>query len=187
MYLLQGGHHKKHFLLWGFFSPLLIVKWLFFWQPKSYHAEASPLTIVNFLWKSNFLFQHLSHRHFTPSQTGSPLFFDYYCERYINVSIFKQTYWVYLSCLGIYHFRADHIVLDSPLRGSCLRKTNSASLSSFQFLSIGWLVVGPWKMSPFLVSISMGIIIVQVLLRQSNCWGFMSEVSLSYLGDTISQ
>lgn len=176
MYLLQGGHCKKHFLLWGFFSPLLIVKWLLFCQPKSYQAEASPLTIVNFFYKNQIVSLPPSLSP-SSSQTGSPLFFDYYCERYINVSIFKQTYWVYLNCLGIYHFRADHIVLDSPLRGSCLRKTNFASLSSFQFLSIGWLVVGPWKMSPFLVSISMGIIIVQILLRQSYCWGFMGEFS----------
>lgn len=129
-----GWPPQKHFLLWGFFSPLLIVKMVTL-------ASPNPTMQKHLLWLLKILFikiklhhfpfpfpfQPLSYRHFTPSQTGSPLLFYYYCERYINVSIFKQTYWVYLSFLGIYHSRADHIVLDSPLRGSCLRKTNSAS------------------------------------------------------------
>lgn len=50
-----------------------------------------------------------------------------------------------------------------------------------------YLVVGPYEDSIFHLSMSICVVLIQVLFSQPCCCGIMAEASLSFLRDIISQ
>lgn len=67
------------------------------------------------------------------------------------------------------------------------KEVNFPSLSGHYLLMPHCLRVGPHRNFPFCHSFSVEIVIVQVLFRQSYCWGAMGVASMSFLRDTTSQ
>lgn len=84
----------------------------------------------------------------------------------------------------MYDFRADHLALDSRLRGSSLEMTNAPSLTVISCCR-SLPRVGPSD-GPFRSSMSVDTAIVQLLLRQLHFGGIMGVASLSFLEHAIS-
>lgn len=85
------------------------------------------------------------------------------------------------------YFRADHLVLVYQFRGSSLGKIIlSHSQHSLVVSSSSSRLNTPWDFF-FYVSMSAGIIHVQILLRQPCRWDVVSLTFLAFLGNVISQ
>lgn len=67
-----------------------------------------------------------------------------------------------------------------------LGKTLSYSKHSLVVCSSFPTVEASWALSPFHISVSIGIILVQVRFRQPCWWDFIWVVSLTFLGNTSS-
>lgn len=63
----------------------------------------------------------------------------------------------FVHSIVLYDFRAEHLVLESPLRGSFLRKTNSSALSTPQLPIAHCLGMGSSEISHFCTSTSIGV------------------------------